>query len=571
MLKNLGRAWLITPTCNGNGKQSMLTLKELIGILPDCDSRNFSEVAFDVEITDVTADSREVRPGSLFVAIPGARHDGHSFVRAAVQQGAVAVIGVRTLATLNEETRASLAQTPYVRVEDGPRTLAFASAALQGFPSRHLAVIGVTGTDGKTTTSSILESIMRSATSSPGDPAGRVGVVTTVGARVRGEEYETGLHVTTPDAPEVQRFLRSMVDAGCRYAIVESTSHGLYQQRVAAVDFDVAAVTNITHEHLDYHGSQDAYVAAKALLFRSLFRSPVKPGIPRAAVLNGDDIGSYDALRAALDEEMGKLGRRVTIRSYGVANLWRQDELDVTVEFIDYDTDATRFELRWWGGRFGIESPLIGEFNVYNVACATTAALALGIEPAAIQHGVATMPPVLGRMQRMDAGQPFLAVVDFAHTPVSLERSLTTLRPLVGQNAASGRLIAVFGSAGLRDRAKRYLMGQVSGRLADYTVITAEDPRTEDLAEICREIERGVREFAGADHYTIIPDRRKAIQAAVDMARPGDVVAAFGKGHERSMCFGEVETPWSDQEAMLTALQRRGLRHGFAVLPSRNL
>jgi UDP-N-acetylmuramoyl-L-alanyl-D-glutamate--2,6-diaminopimelate ligase len=469
---------------------------------------------------------------------------------------------MRPVAELSAETQASLAQIPYVRVNDSQRALAFASAALHNFPSRQLAVVGVTGTDGKTTTSNILESILRAATLSPNEPAGRVGVVTTVAARIRGDEYETGLHVTTPDAPEVQRFLRAMVDAGCRYAVVESTSHGLHQQRVAAVDFDVAAVTNITHEHLDYHGSRDAYVAAKALLFRSLLWSSAKPDVPRAAILNADDAGSYDALLAALDEEMKKQGRSVTIRSYGVANPRHQADLDVAVEAIDYGIDVTRFDLRWWGGRFSIESPLIGEFNVYNVACAATAALALGIAPAAIQRGVATMPPVLGRMQRMDAGQPFLAIVDFAHTPVSLESALTTLRPLVGQNAPGGRLIAVFGSAGLRDRAKRYLMGQVSGRLADYTVITAEDPRTEDLAEICREIERGVREFAGADHYTIIPDRSEAIQVAVDMARPGDVVAAFGKGHERSMCFGEIEYPWSDQDAMMAALERRRLRDG---------
>ena len=535
----------------------MLTLQQLLDSLPECKLQHTSPAALHTLIDDVTADSRQVRSGSLFVAIPGARFDGHDYIAAAVARGAVAVLGMRPWAELSAEVQVRLAQIPYVLVNDRQRALAFASAAQQSFPSRKLVVVGVTGTDGKTTTSSILESILRAATLSPDEPDGRVGVVTTVGARIRGQEYETGLHVTTPDAPEVQRFLRAMVDAGCRYAVVESTSHGLHQQRVAAVDFDVAAVTNITHEHLDYHGTRDAYVAAKAILFRSLLWSPAKPGTPRTAVLNADDAGSYGALRAALDEEMNKQGRNVTIRSYGVADPLHRVDLDVAVEAVAYDVGATRFELRWWGGRFAIESPLIGEFNVYNVACAATAALALGIEPAAIQRGVATMPPVLGRMQRMDAGQPFLAVVDFAHTPVSLERALTTRRPLVGQG---GRLIAVFGSAGLRDRAKRSLMGQVSGRLADYTVITAEDPRTEDLAEICREIERGVCEFTGADGYAIVPDRGEAIQAAVDMARPGDVVAAFGKGHERSMCFGEVEYPWSDQEAMLAALRRRRQR-----------
>jgi UDP-N-acetylmuramoyl-L-alanyl-D-glutamate--2,6-diaminopimelate ligase len=201
---------------------------------------------------------------------------------------------------------------------------------------------------------------------------------------------------------------------------------------------------------------------------------------------------------------------------------------------------------------------LIGDFNVYNVLCAAAATLALGVEPAVVQHGIARFPGVLGRMQRIDRGQPFLAVVDFAHTPISLERALLTLRPLVGagDDNRKGRLIAVFGSAGLRDRAKRRLMGQVSGRLADYTVITAEDPRTEDVEDISAEIASGVRQFAGDDTFCLISDRAAAIQFAVNMAGPGDVVAAFGKGHERSMCYGEIEHPWSDQEAMAQALEK---------------
>jgi UDP-N-acetylmuramoyl-L-alanyl-D-glutamate--2,6-diaminopimelate ligase len=540
----------------------MITLSHLLSILPDKRMQQLSDAALRTAINDVTADSRMVRPGSLFVAAPGARNDGHHYIAAAVQQGAAAVIGALPVETLRSNDIGLPEAVPYVQVDDSRRALAFACAAVQGFPARALTVAGVTGTDGKTTTSSILESILRTATASPVAPDGQVGVITTIGARIRGQESDTGLHVTTPDAPDVQRFLRAMVDAGCCYAVIESTSHGLHQQRVAAVDFDVAAVTNITHEHLDYHGSRDAYVAAKALLFRALFASPPKPGIPRTAVLNADDPGSYAALRDVMHQEAATHDFHVPVRAYGLAGATSPMRLDVAVEHVRYETGATRFDVRWWDGRFSVVSPLIGEFNVYNVACAVTTALALGVAPAAIQEGVATMSPVLGRMQRMDAGQPFLAIVDFAHTPVSLERALLTLRPLVGKEG--GRLIAVFGSAGLRDRAKRYLMGQISGRLADFSVITAEDPRTEDLAEICREIERGVCESVDADRYTIIHDRHAAIQAAVDMARPGDVVAAFGKGHERSMCFGEIEYPWSDQDAMLTALTQRRQRDEFA-------
>ena len=543
----------------------MLTIAHLLEVLPDERMMNLSASARGREILAVTADSRQVQPGTLFVAVTGGRFDGHRYLPAAIEQGAVALIGTRAPAALHADGVVLSEHAVYIQVGDSRRALALASAALHDFPSRQLAVVGITGTDGKTTTSSIVEAILAAATQSPSAPEGRVGVVTTVGARIRGRESETGLHVTTPDAPEVQAFLRAMVDEGCRYAVIESTSHGLHQQRVAGVDFDVAAVTNITHEHLDYHGSRDAYVAAKALLFRSLYASPAKPGIPRCAVLNADDAGSYAALLAVLHKEATLHGYHVPVRSYGMAG--GRAQLDVAVDNVRYEADATRFDVQWWGGSFAVVSPLIGEFNVYNVACAATAALALEIAPAAIQSGVATMAPVLGRMQRMDGGQPFQAIVDFAHTPVSLERALVTLRPLVGQGTpgGQGRLIAVFGSAGLRDREKRYLMGRVSGRLADFTVITAEDPRTEDLDEICREIRRGVSEFADGDRFVIVPDRSEAIQVAVDMARPGDVVAAFGKGHERSMCFGEVEYPWSDQDAMLAALARRKDRDGFAA------
>ena len=508
-----------------------------------------------ITVLDVTADSRSVRSGSLFVAISGGTVDGHRFLNSAFVQGAVAAVGSLPYGALRAAGLLA-SEVPYIQVADSRKALAFCCAALHDFPSRKLAVVGVTGTDGKTTTATIVESILAAATATADEPAGRVGVVTTVGARIRGRESDTGLHVTTPEAPEVQRFLREMVDDGCRYAVVESTSHGLAQARVAAVAFDVAAVTNITHEHLDFHGTRDRYVAAKALLFRALYDSPVKPGVTRCAVLNADDTGSYAALLAVLSEEATAHGYTVPVYSYGIAG--STAKVDVAAHAIRYLTDRTHFILRWWGGEFPVQTQLIGEFNVQNILCAATVALALGVVPEAVQAGVARMTGVLGRMQRMDRGQPFLAIVDFAHTPVSLERALQTLRALVGHGAPAGhgRLIAVFGSAGLRDHAKRYLMGRVSGRLADFTVITAEDPRTEDLDAICQEIARGVGEFADESRYVVIPDRAAAIEYAVKMAQPGDVVAAFGKGHEQSMCFGEIELPWSDQAAMLAALDQ---------------
>ncbi|MBW7886037.1 MAG: UDP-N-acetylmuramoyl-L-alanyl-D-glutamate--2,6-diaminopimelate ligase [Caldilineaceae bacterium] len=540
----------------------MLTLAQLLNALPDVRFGQSLRHAGKIVIEDVTADSRTVKPGTLFVAVTGGRVDGHRFLPDAAAQGAAALAGTLSPAELNAAGIALPDDACYIQLGDSRNALAIACAALQNFPSRSLAIIGVTGTDGKTTTSLLIESILKAATATRERPEGGVGVITTVGARIAGQENDTGFHVTTPDAPAVQCYLRSMVDQGCRYAVIESTSHGLHQQRVAAVEFDVAAVTNITHEHLDYHGSYDAYLAAKALLFRSLFATPRKPNVPRCAVLNADDRASYAALLAVNSEEAAKHDQQVTVRSYGMGDRGQHRRLDVTVTDVHYAPDRTRFRLQWWGGDFPVESSLIGEFNVYNVACAATVALALGIPPHLVQQGIAAMPGVVGRMERIDSGQPFLAIVDFAHTPVSLERALVTLRPLVGKdtNHGRGRLIAVFGSAGLRDRDKRFLMGQVSGRLADFTVITAEDPRTEDLGEICREIERGVREHAAADQYAVVHDRAEAIQYAVDIAEEGDIVAAFGKGHERSMCFGETEYPWSDQDAMRAALAHRAAR-----------
>ena len=526
-----------------------------------------------VAVRRITEDSREVVAETLFVAVEGLQQDGHRFIPQAVSAGAAAVVGSHPLSRLEElNWWPPTADVPYVQVTDSREALAWLSAALYGFPSRAQAVIGVTGTDGKTTTCSLLEAILSRAAD--------VGVITTVGARIAGIEQETGLHVTTPDAPTVQAFLAQMRSAGCGYAIVESTSFGLDQKRVAAVEYDVAALTNITHEHLDIHGSFEAYRAAKFQLFRSLFRSERKPGVPRIAVFNLDD-SNCQPLREALAEESARNDTAgVTSYTYSVSD----PTADVFARHIEYLPEATRFELVWSGGTVPMETRLIGEFNVSNILCAAAAALGMGIPPEQVRKGVASLSAVLGRMQRMDCGQDFLAVVDFAHSPASLERALETLRPLVAKDCGSGRLIAIFGCAGLRDRGKRRLMGQVSRRLADFTVITAEDPRTEALEDINREIAAGVREVvegpAGGEgvqkrndsdvagqartqtgvhssYYAVVPDRAEAIRFGVEMARAGDVVASFGKGHERSMCYGETEYPWNEQEAMLSALRDR--------------
>lgn len=492
----------------------------------------------DVPVTAITADSRQARPGTVFIAIRGNTTNGHRFIPDALARGAMAVVGTADLVA-----EAAGWPAPYIRVADARLALATLAAALYGFPSRALRLIGVTGTDGKTTTTNLIYHILRSA-------GMQAGMISTIGAKIGDDDLDTGLHVTTPDAPDVQRYLAQMRDAGCEIVVLETTSHGLHQGRVAAVDFDVAVVTNVTHEHLDYHGSWDAYLDAKATLFRSLATSAVKPVRlaagptgemqPKVAVLNADD-ASFEALRVLpADLQL----------SYGIEAAMT----DLYASQIDYRPDRTTFLARTPAGATAVDLPLAGPFNVYNCLAAIGAGLAVGLSLAQIAAAVATMPGVDGRMERIDCGQEFTAIVDFAHTPVSLQRALEAVRPMT-----AGRVIAVFGSAGLRDVQKRSLMAETSVRLADLTVLTAEDPRSESLDMILAQMAEGALRAGSVEKrdFVRIPDRVEAILAAMNLARPGDVVIVCGKGHEQSMCFGTVEHPWRDQPVVRWALERR--------------
>lgn len=500
-----------------------------------------------VEITQVTADSRQVQPGALFVAVQGGAADGHRFIADAIRRGAAAVVGTDPLTPETTEV-VTTSGVPYVRVADSRAALARLAAAFYDFPSRSMRVVGVTGTDGKTTTSNLIYHLLGAAGLHPG-------MISTVGAHIGQEALDTGLHVTTPDAPDVQRYLAQMRDAGCQAAVLEATSHGLHQGRVAAVDFDVAVVTNITHEHLDYHGTWEAYLAAKALLFHSLAAAQPKPlavtsdvsrftfqadAQPKTAVLNADD-ASYPHLRAI------PAGR---ILSYGLEDA----AADLRATEIVYQAQHTTFTATTPAGQVHVELPLPGRFNVYNALAALAAGLALGLPLEPMAAALAVMPGVDGRMERIERGQDFVAMVDFAHTPISLQRALEAVRPMT-----RGRVIAVFGSAGLRDVQKRSLMAAASLRLADLTILTAEDPRVESLDTILAQMAEGAQQAGGVEGRTFwrIPDRTAAILAAVEMAQPGDVVIVCGKGHEESMCFGEIEHPWRDQPVLAWALERR--------------
>ncbi len=498
------------------------TLGDLLASLPTYELHGSAQR----RVTAIVADSREVSAGACFVAIRGVNVDGHRFIPQALDAGASVIVGE------DPPQEAWRARATYVRVPNSREALAHLAAAWHGHPSRHLLVVGVTGTDGKTTTSTLIASVLEAG----GWPTG---VITTTGARVGTRELDTGFHVTTPPAPEVQRYLRQMVDAGMKAAVLESTSHGLDQRRVDAVAFDVAVVTNVTHEHLDYHGTWEAYMAAKARLFDLMARAPRKAGIPKVAVINRDDTSYFYLQDTPADR----------VVTYGMG-----DDADVRPASVETGSDRTRVHVLTPAGAVRVESPLIGEFNVYNILAAVAVGVGLGIPLDAVAEGIRRVRGVPGRMERVHEGQDFLAVVDFAHSPVALERALHTLRALT-----SGRLIAIFGSAGLRDVAKRYLMGKIGAQLADLVILTAEDPRTESLAAILEEMARGAREGGGVEGRTFwrVPDRQQAILEGVMMAQPGDTVAVFGKGHERSMCFGEVEYPWSDQDALKWALRVR--------------
>ena len=476
----------------------------------------------DLQIMALTADSRQVVPGSLFVAIRGSVSDGHHHIFDAVTHGAIVVVG--------EEQDPGLG-VPYLRVSDSRMALAHLAAAWHGNPARKLVMIGVTGTDGKTTTVSLIFHILQAAGLS-------AGMITSVNAVIGDHTLDTGLHVTTPGSLEVQEYLAQMVDEGMTHCVLEATSHGLAQRRVAACDFDIAVVTNITHEHLDYHGTFEDYRQAKSLLFTWLGEGATKVGGPiKTAILNHDD-RSYDYLHQITS------ARQVT---YG-----HDPEADVTADEVVSDADGLRFTVRAQGYRLPVRSGLIGNYNLSNCLAAFSAAvLGLELPPEVAVRGIARLKQVPGRMEVIDLGQPFTAIVDFAHTPNSLRQALETTRGLT-----EGRVIVVIGSAGLRDREKRRMMAEISVELADLTILTAEDPRTEPLDAILEEMAAGALARGGSEGTTFvrIPDRGQALRFAVHQASSGDLVISCGKGHEQSMCFGEVEYPWDDRVALRAAL-----------------
>jgi len=476
----------------------------------------------DVEITGIAIDSRAVKPGYLFVAMQGGSVDGHNYIPKAIENGAAAILGDRDMSGLG---------IPFIRIENPRQALTFLAAAFYNWPARKLTVVGVTGTDGKTTTSNLIHKILVSA-------GIRAGMISTVNAVIGDEVLDTGFHVTTPDAHDVQRYLAKMVESGLTHVVLETTSHGWSQHRVDACEFDVAVVTNITHEHFDEHGSYENYRAAKARLFSSLERTKEKAsGNPRLAVINRDD-RSFEFLDGFVKT------RRL---NYGMGN-----SADVRAVDVNYSGSGIEFSAMSSDFRVAIASSLIGAYNVSNCLAALTAAIyGLGISPEVAARGIAALEGIPGRMEQIDLGQNFTAIVDFAHTPNALKVTLEA-----GRKMTKGRVISVFGSAGLRDKEKRRMMAETSVELADLSVLTAEDPRTESLDGILEEMAAGARSKGGREGETFwrVADRGEAIKFAIRLAREGDIVLSCGKGHEQSMCFGKTEYLWDDRIAMRAAL-----------------
>lgn len=511
----------------------MITLRQLAAAL----APTYSATIHGDPNTPITApvveSSSDVAPGGLFVARQGLSVDGHAYIADAIKRGAAAVVSERVLNDIS---------VPYLRVRYSGEALGYLAAAYYGFPSRQLTLIGVTGTDGKTTTATLIHSILKAS------PNVKAGMISTIAADFGdGETADTGLHVTSPGAPQLQAILAQMVQRGVTHTVIEMTSHGLAQGRLNGVDVDIAVVTNITHEHLDYHGTWEAYRDAKARMFHMLMASARTHGQSKVSVINADDTTA--GFLAAIPAEE-------TVR-YGLGST-----ADVRAEDIRYLPSHTAFTIN--GEPFKLYLP--GAFNIYNALaaiCATRAGMRMGLDT--VRRGLESVTAISGRMERIDEGQAFTAMVDFAHTPNALRRALEAGREMV---PPGNRLITVFGSAGLRDREKRRLMAETAAELADFTVLTAEDPRTESLDAILQIMADAASARGAVEGETFIrvPDRGEALYRACQLAQPGDVVMACGKGHEQSMCFGTIEYPWDDRDALRAALRGQPLR----TLPTAN-
>jgi UDP-N-acetylmuramoyl-L-alanyl-D-glutamate--2,6-diaminopimelate ligase len=476
------------------------------------------------EIYGVEYDSRRIRPGYLFVAMRGERTDGNRYIGAALENGAVAVITDSSQPIGREGTA-------WARVEDGRRALALVSAKFFDYPAQKLHMSGITGTNGKTTTSFLLEAILNAA-------GHRTVLIGTIEYHVAGQALEAP-H-TTPESLDLNRVFHKGVREGATEAVMEVSSHALAQGRVYGMHYDVAVFTNLTRDHLDYHHNFDQYFAAKRRLFEGVGAPP-----PRAAVINADDEWGQK-----LAEFVRTRGSEVL--EYGLTRgSFRALEVDLR-------SDGTTFDLLTPVGRIQLGSPLIGHVNVQNILAAAAAAYARGCSLQQIREGVLRLDRVPGRFERVDCGQPFTVVVDYAHTDDALKNLTRVAREFVNRSGAGKRVITLFGCGGDRDRTKRLRMGLAAGQSSDFVVITSDNPRSEDPMAIIEEARPGVEQSGVA--FAVEPDRRKAIALAIAEAREGDIVLLAGKGHEKVQISRTGTVPFDDVEVARQVLHAAGFQ-----------
>lgn len=489
----------------------------------------------DPEITLVTTDSRRVIPGALFAALRGVSQDGHRFLADAVARGAVAVAGAD-----GEAIRAVAGPPSLVRlvVPRGAEWFGRVVGRWWGDPSHRLGLVGVTGTNGKTTTTHLIRSVYEAA-------GRRVGLVGTVWYAI-GDEIRPAPH-TTPDAETLQALLAEMVQRAMTDVVMEVSSHALAQDRVAGCAFDVAVFTNLTQDHLDFHRTMDAYAAAKRRLFETLGAHNPKT-TPRLAVINREDPRWSEMARAT----------RAPVWTVGLAS-----EADVYPESVSSSVEGIRCRVRTPKGRIDLTSPLVGSYNLSNLLAATAVAVGQDVPAEAVRDGIAAMTRVPGRFEKVEAGQDFTVVVDYAHTEDALRRVLAVARDL-----CRGRVITVFGCGGDRDPGKRNPMGRVAAGASDLVILTSDNPRSEDPLAIIAAIESGIRDELSArapgrpsafsrQPYLTLPDRREAIERAVQTAEPGDLVVIAGKGHEDYQIVGSRRLAFDDRIVAREAIERR--------------
>lgn len=488
----------------------------LLADLLDTSSMRLLHGSSSCPVQQVVADSRHVVPGSLFVAVRGHSMDGHEFLGDVLDQGATALL-VEVLPSALQARVEREGQT-VVQVANSRRTLADIAAAYYRHPSRQLPLIGVTGTNGKTTTTYIVEAILQAAGMS-------VGVIGTVENRFVGQRVEATQ--TTPGALDVQSMLRQMQDRGVNAAVMEVTSHALDQDRVTGCEFEVCVFTNLSRDHYDYHGSEAAYFAAKARLFTELS-------------------GRWHALN--LDDPYGR--KLLEVSQLRVLTYGLDQDATLTPRHVEHGLDGIRFTLSTTKGTLEIQSALVGRHNVYNLLASIAVGLALDVDAEAILRGIEQLNQVPGRLEQVDNGQDFYVFVDYAHTPDALEQVLRTVRA-----ETSGRLITVFGCGGDRDPGKRPLMGRSAVDISDYTVVTSDNPRTESPERIVADIGAGIEP---SRNYTTIVDREQAIAHAIASAQSKDTVVIAGKGHETYQIVGQTRRHFDDREVAREALRHRG-------------